>query len=737
MNLRCQSIFTAILFGAITVSVIPATVRAQTLADLEQNETFGIWTGHKLVCEGVLQDGLDLEVYLGVQDGKILQTYGSVPGRDDVVDDINVKHLTYNNGTFSGFFRTGPVWVTDDNDDDVICSLTINVTVEQSSITGTYEGIRWLREGDDGIVVDTNAWVVPPEYLRWETSNPTEVSGTISGTTISEDDVRETNKFSNDHNWPFWNGPNCNFSASPSNNELVDDFSKARLVWKSEHTPPGRSQSTRHGSADRYLARGGPTGGGTSPILDDKRVFFYYFKPVGDEIGYQRQVESAQSNQKPSCIDFWWERADDIVLCLDAETGKTLWKTTFQKSGWNLLEAKGSYTGNLAAADGKIVGALSGGKVFCLNAQTGKLLWETTNGWGVHRVISNGVVACNTGGKLVTLDLETGEEQWSKEKVIDKNACPLVWKKNGKEFFLVADAGSESNSVGAVVRCFDPATGEEKWQLQTDGITDGMLVADENHLLIRGMSFGPEDYEYGIRCYSLSEDGGEPAWSTDDVYYRGTRAPTIHNGIVYMKHWEDDPRYYEMVAIRLSDGEILQRREVHYHKHGYSYYMDDKVLTEWDATHTGPTTLIVNTPWDEGFEVQHDKWVAPHFGTVAYHPDLMTHVFADGRFIVRGGWGIHCYDLRENKSTHLIPGTAKSKAEAHFDVRLVGGNLNVELPKGSNIEIRLLDASGRTVYTALAGRSGLKAPLSGRAAGVYTLMLDINGKRHVRRIVKP
>lgn len=738
---RKAGVLTAIMLSWILAGGTSATSDAVVLADVEKNESFGIWTGHKLVVEGVLQDGLDLEIYLGVQDERILQTYGSVPGRDEVVDDINVKHLTYDNGTFSGYLRTGPIWVTDDNDDDVICSLTIDVSIDQGTVSGTYRGVRLLKVGDDAVVVDTNAWVVPPEYLRWETSSPTEVSGTVSGTTITEEDVREKNGFSGDHDWPFWNGPNCNFSASPSDNELLDDFSKARLVWKSEHTLPGRSQSTRHGSADRFLARGGPTGGGSSPILYDNRVYFYYFSPVGDEIGYESQIETNRERQKSSCIDFWWKRADDIVLCLDAETGKTLWKTTFQKSGFNILGAKGSYTGNLAAADDKIVGALTGEKVFCLNAKTGKLLWETTEGWGVHRVISNGIVLCNVGGMLVALDLESGTEVWREEKMMHKNACPVVWKNSGKEYFLVADAGSESQGIGAVVRCLEPATGNEKWQFQTDGLTDGMLVADENHLIIQGMPFGEEDYEYGVRCYEISEDGCEPAWNTDEVFYRGTRAATMHNGIAYLKHWKDDPRYYEMVAIRLSDGEILYRRPVHYHKHGYSYFMDDKVLTEWDATHTGPTALIVNTPADEEFKVQHDGWKAPHFGTVGYHPDLMTHIFADGRFIVRGGWGIHCYDLRKDGETQIDRtnrGGTTTSAKVHADIHQGGGTLKISLPQNVTAgTVEIVRPDGRSVLHVKTDNSQMTIPLSGQASGLYTLVLRMGNSRIVKRIVNP
>lgn len=95
--------------------------------------------------------------------------------------------------------------------------------------------------------------------------------------------------------WPYYQGPNGNFSATDCGLTLVDDLKDARLVWKSqEPTPPGAAQSPRYGGHGWHgislrdfrpiqipLAAGGavtsgggvllPGGGASSPLVANSK----------------------------------------------------------------------------------------------------------------------------------------------------------------------------------------------------------------------------------------------------------------------------------------------------------------------------------------------------------------------------------------------------------------------------------------------------------------------------------
>jgi len=466
----------------------------------------------------------------------------------------------------------------------------------------------------------------------------------------------------------------------------------------------------------------------------DGKIYLYYFRPVGEVVGYRDKVAQYESEGKVSAIDFWRERANDVVLCVDAQTGKTIWKTTFADSGYNLMGSKGSYTANLMAAEGKIVGSASAGKTFCLDAQSGKLLWETNLIHGSHNVIADGIVIGYGGDRaqhLIGLDAENGDKKWDFEDIAQNDQCPQIWRHGGKQYIIVGGYGNLKDERTSQITCVDPVEGSIKWRFDSEGYLDNQLLIGEDYLIVVG-GIVDEFGHQGVRCYKLSEQGGAFQWFAEDVFYRGSRLGTIHDGYLYMKHWGEIPeRYYEMVAINLESGKPEVRRVVNFHKHGFSYYMDGKIFSEVDASHTAPSTFIINNNIDDGFQVLNQDWMAPHFGTTSYHPDLMTHVFADGRLIIRGGWGIHCYDLRQS-ATPVAPATASSEMQIGNKPRFLMSNntINVTLPNAAkSIHVSIMDCKGRTL--AAAAGAGKSVSLPGKIApGMRLVRIEADGVKH-------
>ena len=113
----------------------------------------------------------------------------------------------------------------------------------------------------------------------------------------------------------------------------------------------------------------------------------------------------------------------EVLLALDATTGKELWVTPLSgvlKNGW------GDGPRGTPTVDGAMVYALSGeGTLVCAQAADGKKVWEKTMsslggkkpGWGFTEspLVDGGQVLCTPGGAkgaIVALDKKTGSVLW-------------------------------------------------------------------------------------------------------------------------------------------------------------------------------------------------------------------------------------------------------------------------------------------------------------------------------------
>ena len=142
--------------------------------------------------------------------------------------------------------------------------------------------------------------------------------------------------------WPMWSGPTANWLASPDEKSLIADLNQAKLLWTSEDKACGgvRGQSRRYGGRVGMK----PSAGGASPIIYRDKVYFYFLEPKGavsSNISYNHDPRVmaeqfladpelvSQGFNKEQFLDLWRIEANDVVLCMDADTGKTIWKKVF------------------------------------------------------------------------------------------------------------------------------------------------------------------------------------------------------------------------------------------------------------------------------------------------------------------------------------------------------------------------------------------------------------------------
>lgn len=145
------------------------------------------------------------------------------------------------------------------------------------------------------------------------------------------------------------------------------------------------------------------------------------------------------------------QATDEVILCLDATTGKELWKNTYPAmavTGPSASQHPGPRS-TPALADGKIVTFGASGILSCLDAATGKLLWRKenpTNAFpsfftGMSPLITDGMCIVHVGkkddGQVIAYDLTTGNEKWKWSGDGPAYSSPSVMTVEGKKLLIV------------------------------------------------------------------------------------------------------------------------------------------------------------------------------------------------------------------------------------------------------------------------------------------------------------
>ncbi len=246
-------------------------------------------------------------------------------------------------------------------------------------------------------------------------------------------------------------------------------------------------------SVETGLAESWPEAG--PPVLWTKEIGKGYssFIAVGDRVWTQTQTLYEQA-----------------VVCLDAETGETIWS---QRYGWP-YDGGGLYPGPRSTPawhDGRIYYAAPEGTIGCLDAQTGRPIWETNPkkmfhgrgtdfGCAASPLVMDGKVIVPVGGldaSVVALDAKDGALVWKSGAMPASYASPLPITLNGRPRVVAF----LENSLAIL----DLASGRLLWEDEFSHSYDEHSAAPlyrEPFL----MTAGP--FRSGAKCYRLVEEEG-------------------------------------------------------------------------------------------------------------------------------------------------------------------------------------------------------------------------------------
>ena len=325
----------------------------------------------------------------------------------------------------------------------------------------------------------------------------------------------------------------------------------------------------------------------------------------------------------------------DILWCLDAATGKEVWKTavpqSYELNGYHRLFGGGGTP--VVVGDRCYVSGCFG--TFCVSSKDGKLIWraDPKNTTWASPLVADGKVF-SQAGPLAAYNAENGQLLWKQPKVNGDEAAPTLWFSSGKQYIIAGTMGG--------VFCVTPDKGDIVWQLPQHTHFAPVLVGDEMVIPIDTGKDGGRLYKF-----KLSPDKAEQVWVSPEMGWGG-ESGMMGTPVVYKDHIYsifDHPRCFdfktgemkwEEKAYKLGpknqyampivvDGKVIESRA----------YCDKDCILMFKASSEKCERLggfLVGLPLD-GLEKNFPNSVAPQ-------------AVADGHLFVRMCDRVSCFDLR-------------------------------------------------------------------------------------------
>lgn len=283
------------------------------------------------------------------------------------------------------------------------------------------------------------------------------------------------------------------------------------------------------------------TGGWSSPVVWDGKVYLFshqrkQLKKLGPQKYPWFAMESRPEVSKEDYAEYERKRrAEDleraaaftfreVVYCLDAASGKTLWKNDHESVYTRFLQS-----GTPAIHDGKLYILGAGLNARAIDARTGKDLWgvrlagEFSDEFMMSSFVVADGVAAVLAGHLRALDANTGKVLWEGDpkKTSGLHSSPVIWASAEGPRFVANVAGHDT-------ACFEPKTGRELWRVRSEANLSTPVIIGNRMLTYGGNRRG------GLRAFDLSPKSAELVWKYQRVADKGS-SPVVVGDYVYVQ----------------------------------------------------------------------------------------------------------------------------------------------------------------------------------------------------------
>lgn len=238
---------------------------------------------------------------------------------------------------------------------------------------------------------------------------------------------------------------------------------------------------------------------------------------------------------------------DEVVLCLEALTGKEIWKTPYPSPA--VTGPSGSHPGprsTPAIANGKIVTFGASAILTCLDANTGKVIWKRENPTnavpqfytGMSPLIIENTCIAHVGtkdnGEVIALDLNSGNEKWKWAGDGPAYASPSVMTIDGSKQLVIQ---TEKNLLA-----LNLTDGKLLWQIATP-VQQRFYNCSSPY--IDGQTIYFTGQGTGMKAVKIERSGGsfttKELWSNTSVGAKWN-TPILINGFLY--GFTDQKRIY-------------------------------------------------------------------------------------------------------------------------------------------------------------------------------------------------
>ena len=228
---------------------------------------------------------------------------------------------------------------------------------------------------------------------------------------------------------------------------------------------------------------------------------------------------------------------NEKALCLDAATGKTIW-TTILNPAPEVTGGARTHPGPRSTPtvkNGKVYLIGAGGRLNCLDANTGKVIWKNENYTEVpvffaamSPLIVDGKCIAHLNGKengtVVAFNADNGEIVWKLKGEPSTYSSPLLMKLGNEEIIVLQ---TETDVIGI------SKTGKLLWKFPTPGeqrfYNSSTPVIDGQNIILCGQGKGTKSVklEKSGDTYSVTENWVNPDFGTS------FNTPILKDGYLY------------------------------------------------------------------------------------------------------------------------------------------------------------------------------------------------------------